>query len=109
MNTGTALIAFVATAIISALILTPLHWPLGFALWVVIAAASLLLVVRWHAENTVYRCPECGQLFSVGALTDLVSPHGLGRGGGWKLLTCPRCGSHVRARAHRKGAADTPT
>lgn len=108
MNTGTALITFYAITIITALILAPLRWPFGFVLWIIIVVASLLVVVRWHAGNTVYRCPECGQMFSIGTVTDLVSPHGLD-GGGWKLLTCPKCGSHVRARAYVKDGADTRT
>ena len=107
MNIGTALIAFVATTVLIALIFAPRYWPLGFALWIIIVVALLLAVVRWHAGNTVYRCPKCGQLFSIGTVTDLVSPHGLGRGGGWKLLTCPKCGKHVRAKVSMKNDADT--
>ena len=102
MNTRTALTAFVATTVLTALILAPRYWPLGFALWIIVVATSLLVVVRWHAGNTVYSCPECGELFSIGTVTDLVSPHGLGSGGGWKLLTCPKCGSHVRAKVYMK-------
>lgn len=105
MNTGTALTAFVATTILTAIILAPIHWPFGFALWIIVVVASLAAVVSWHAANTVYRCPECGQLFSIGTVTDLVSPHGLGRGGGWTLLTCPKCGNHVRARGYVKDDA----
>jgi len=107
LNTGTVLIAFVAATILTALILAPVRWPFGFALWIIVVAASLLAVVRWHAANTVYLCPECGQLFSISTVTDLVSPHGLGRGGGWKLLTCPKCGKHVRAKASMRNGADT--
>ena len=107
MNTATVLITFVATIILTALFLAPEHWPFGFALWIVIVTASLLAVVRWHAANTVYRCPECGQLFSISTIVDLVSPHGLGCGGGWKLLACPKCGKHVRAKASMKNDADT--
>jgi uncharacterized C2H2 Zn-finger protein len=106
LKTSTALIAFVATTVLTALILAPIHWPFGFALWVIIVVASLLVVVKWHAGNTVYRCPECDQLFNISTVTDLVSPHGLGRGGGWKLLTCPNCGSHVRARVYMKDDAN---
>jgi uncharacterized C2H2 Zn-finger protein len=108
LNTGTALTAFIATTIFTALILAPRYWPFGFALWIIIVAASLVAVVMWHARNTVYRCPECDQLFSISTVTDLVSLHGLGRGGGWKLLTCPKCGSHVRARVYMKDDAHIP-
>jgi DNA-directed RNA polymerase subunit RPC12/RpoP len=97
MDIKTVLIAFIATTLISALILTPISWPIGFSLWVTIVLASLLTVVRWHSIVTVYRCPECGHIFSISMVTDLFSPHGIGGSGGWKLLTCPKCGSYVRA------------
>jgi ribosomal protein L32 len=97
MNVKTVLIAFIATTLISALILTPINWPIGFSLWVIIVLVLLLAIVRWHSMISVYRCPECGHLFRIGTITDLFSPHGIGGNGGWKLLTCPKCGSYVRA------------
>ena len=106
LNTSTALIAFIATTILTALIFTPKYWPFGFAFWIIIVVASLLAVVRWHSRNTVYHCPECDQLFNISTVTDLVSPHGFGRGGDWKLLTCPKCGNHVRAQVYMKDDAN---
>jgi len=76
LNTATVLTAFVATVILAALFLAPMYWPFGFALWIVVVTALLLVVVRWHAANTVYRCPECGKLFSISTVADLVSPMG---------------------------------
>ena len=99
MDVKTVLMAFIATTLILALILTPISWPFGFSLWIIIVLMSLLVMVRWHSRVTVYRCPECGHVFSISMIADLVSPHGIGREGGWKLLTCPKCGSHVQARA----------
>jgi uncharacterized C2H2 Zn-finger protein len=102
MDVKAILITFIATTLISALIFTPINWPFGFSIWVLIVLVSLLVLVRWHSGVTVYHCPDCGYLFSIGMVTDLVSPHGIGSGGGWKLLTCPRCGSHVQALALSK-------
>ena len=102
MKTGTVVLAFIATVILTALAFTPSHWPFGFILWVVTVIVSLLAVVWWHAGNTVYRCRECGHLFSISSVTDLVSPHGLSRGGGWKLLTCPKCGHYGKAMVYMK-------
>jgi len=102
MDVTTVLIAFIAVTLISALILTPISWPIGFSLWVTIVLVSLLAVVRWHSTVSVYRCPKCGHIFSISMVTDLFSPHGIGNGGGWKLLTCPKCGSYVQAHALMK-------
>ena len=98
MEVKTVLIAFIASTLISALVLTPISWPFGFSLWVIIVLVSLLAMVRWHSIVSVYRCPECGHMFSISMVTDLFSPHGMGGSGGWTLLTCPKCGSYVRAR-----------
>jgi uncharacterized C2H2 Zn-finger protein len=102
MDFKTVLIAFIASTLISALILTPISWPFGFSLWVIIVLVSLLAMVRWHSMVSVYHCPECGHVFSISMVTDLFSPHGIGGCGGWKLLTCPKCGSYVHAHALMK-------
>jgi len=67
-------------------------------LWVGLFAVALYLLVRWHASVTAYRCTRCGHEFEIGVVTDLVSPHGPGRGGGWKYLKCPSCGRRSKAR-----------
>lgn len=82
MDVRTVLIAFIASTLISALILTPISWLTGFSLWIIIVLASLLAVVRWHSIVSVYRCPECGHMFSISMVTDLFSPHGMGGSGG---------------------------
>ena len=109
MKTAIVLLAFIATTILTALVLTPMHWPFGLLLWALVVTVSLLVVVRWHARNTMYRCPECDHLFSISTFTDLVSPHGLGRGGGWKLLTCPKCGHHKKAKVYLKDDSNKGT
>jgi DNA-directed RNA polymerase subunit RPC12/RpoP len=67
-----------------------------------IAASALFLLVRWHARTYAYRCRNCSDEFEISTLRDLVSPHGLGLGGGWQLLRCPRCGRWTRASVIRK-------
>jgi uncharacterized C2H2 Zn-finger protein len=102
LGTSTIILAYIAFTVLLALILTPRYWPFGLMLWIGITAISLLVVVWWHAENTVYRCQKCDHLFRINTATDLVSPHGLGRGGGWKLLTCPKCGHYGKAQVIEK-------
>ena len=102
MRTLFVLLIYLSATVVLAIILTPLVWPVGLTIWVLIALWSLLAVVRWHARNTVYRCPACGNEFSISSFTDFVSPHGVSEGGGWKLLTCPRCGRYVKASAQSR-------
>lgn len=97
MNFRIALIAFLTTILAGAVIIAPLNWPAGFIFWVILVVTTLLIIVKWHSINTVYACPSCGHMFSINLFTDLASPHGLNRNGGWKILTCPRCGEYVRA------------
>ncbi len=75
---------------------------MGTIVLLVIVVIGLLLLVGWHARTFAYRCRNCGHEFAISPLTDLVSPHGPGRGGGWKLLRCPKCGRWTRAFVIRK-------
>ena len=52
------------------------------------AAAVLILLVRWHAANTGYRCADCGHEFAISAWADFLSPHMLTT----KYVKCPHCG-----------------
>ena len=67
-----------------------LGWPIEWAIRVGLLALSGFLVyflVRWHARNFAYECPECCHKFSISTLTDLVSPHYPDK----KRLRCPAC------------------
>lgn len=84
---------FIAVITIGAIFLLPAD----LYVWFIILAGSLFLLVRWHAKNFAYRCFKCGNEFEISIFTDFISPHGLGKGGGWKYLKCPRC--HQRSKA----------
>lgn len=51
-------------------------------------------LIWWHAENTAYRCGQCGHEFVVSMLKDAFSPHM------WesKYLKCPACGERSWAK-----------
>jgi len=74
--------------VVSATILIPVSWPVGIIVWLVVfVSGSLFLLVRWHANNTAYRCSACGYEFEISVLTDFASlqvPDG-------KYLRCPQC------------------
>ncbi len=72
--------------IFGAIFLIPADWSIGLII-IIVTTIILLLLVRWHARNFAYRCPECGQEFEISVFTDFISPHGVGK----KYLKCPRC------------------
>ena len=43
----------------------------------------VLPLVIWHARTHSYICKNCGYIFSISILKDLISPH--------RLLKCPNC------------------
>lgn len=67
--------------------LLPDYW----YLWGLIIVAGLAILVNWHKQQTAYRCPNCGHIYTISFLTDLLSPHGIGQEGSWLLLRCPNC------------------
>jgi hypothetical protein len=79
----------VAVIAVAAVILIPAAWPVGFIAWLAIfVVGGMFLLVRWHADNTAYRCPVCGHAFEISVFTDFTSPQVPNR----KLLKCPQCG-----------------
>lgn len=51
-------------------------------------ALVLIVVIRRHARNHVFRCDICRKIFDISAWTDFLSPHFPNK----KRLTCPMCG-----------------
>jgi DNA-directed RNA polymerase subunit RPC12/RpoP len=79
-----------------------IFWPLGF----IVALLGLAMLIAWHRNTTAYRCQHCGGEFEIAFITDLISPHGIGREAdgttrAWKYLRCPHCGKRSRASALR--------
>jgi len=77
-----------------------IYWPSGF----LVAIVGMIALIAWHRRTVAYRCAQCGEAFEISFLTDLISPHGIGRGEdramrGWKYLRCPHCGKRSRATA----------
>ena len=55
MRTLVALLIFLSMTAITAFILAPFFWPFGFAVWICVVLGSMLLMVRWHSRNVIYR------------------------------------------------------
>jgi DNA-directed RNA polymerase subunit RPC12/RpoP len=84
---GYILLTFVLI-VVSATILIRMNWPVGFVVWIsVFVSGSLFLLVRWHANSTAYRCPECGYEFEISAFTDFASLQIPNK----KYLKCSQC------------------
>ena len=60
-------------------------------IWAVVVIVGLALLVNWHKAKTVYSCPNCGHVYEISFLTDLLAPHGIDRDGAWLFLRCPDC------------------
>jgi hypothetical protein len=66
--------------------------------WVALGVGGLVLLVSWHAKATAYHCPVCGHDFEISVVTDLLSPHGVDREGGWLYPKCPNCSLSSRMK-----------
>lgn len=89
-------VAFAAVAIIGVTLFLSSRSIAEFVVLVVLVGGLPFLVV-WHARTFAYRCRNCGHEFEISPWVDLISPHGLGKEGGWKYLRCPKCGQRTRA------------
>lgn len=91
---------WIAAYLVAMVVAYIVYWPVGF----VVAIGGALALVAWHRKATAYRCLHCGHEFTISFMTDLISPHGIGRADdrtvrGWKYLRCPQCGQRSRATA----------
>jgi len=94
-NMIVALFSYVVVISLSAWYLLPRAW----YVWMGIIILGLIMLVRWHTELFVYQCTSCHKTFKISMIQNLISPHGISRGGaGWTYLTCPACGTRMRAR-----------
>lgn len=63
------------------------NWPIKTLAYIAAVALVLFFIVRWHARNTAYVCPDCGHRFVISAWVDFISPHYPDK----KRLRCPSC------------------
>ena len=83
---------------VGAYFLLPEFW----YLWLGAVILGLVLLVNWHKGKTVYACPNCGHVYEISFLTDLLAPHGIDRDGAWLLLRCPNCHERHRNRVLKR-------
>lgn len=82
----------VVVIVVTAAILYPVAWPVGFVVWFTIfGSGSLFLLVRWHTNTTSYRCSACGCEFEISVFTDFASLQVPDK----KYLKCPQCSNFL--------------
>lgn len=84
---------------VGAFLLLPDYW----LAWGLVVLVGLGLLVYWHKSATAYRCPNCGHVYTLTLLQDLVAPHRVDKGGGWLLLKCPSCKQRHKTRVLKRG------
>jgi len=73
----------------------PSFWLIGIIISVnAVIIGGLVLLVRWHAKNSAYECPECATQFELTAWQDFISPNLIDK----KYVKCPTCNKRVSAK-----------
>jgi hypothetical protein len=91
------IILYILALIAGSIFLVTIGGLLGWAVFLGLALGGLAALVTWHARTFSYRCAHCEHVFEISFWKDWVSPHGLSRQDGWKLLRCPDCHRWSRA------------
>ena len=84
---------------VGALFLLPDYWQI----WVVLVTVTVFVVIiiaAREAKDVAFKCPKCGQEFTVSAFKSVMAPHGVTKKNGkwyeWKHLECPMCHEKTR-------------
>jgi ribosomal protein S27E len=70
--------------------------------WGLLVVVGIVLLVGWHRAMTVYQCPNCEHVYEISFWTDLISPHGVDKKGGWLYLRCPDCRQRNKTRVLKR-------
>ena len=76
-----------AAAVATLLILARRYGASSPLVVLVFVAVLLVVLVKWHAATSAYRCPQCSTEFQIGAWRDFLSPNLVGE----KYVRCPHC------------------
>lgn len=81
------IIVYIVFLSIGAIFLFEFMMPYGAITWVIIFIFGLILILRWHKENTAYICPNCNYVFLLTTAKDILSPNKFDK----KYLMCSHC------------------
>ncbi|HSQ26394.1 MAG TPA: hypothetical protein VLM80_04635 [Anaerolineales bacterium] len=88
-----SLLIYLVLISVGALLLIPKYW----YWWLILMFMSTILLVIKQNRNYACRCRECGHEFEVSFLANLVSLHGVDKGGSWQRVKCPNCKKRAKA------------
>jgi len=100
IKTTLGIITYLFLVVLSFVVLNALFpdlWIVWLFVYGIVFIFSLFLLIRWHTNNFSYRCSRCDHEFRISFVTNLISPHGPNKTGGWKYLKCPQCQKRTRA------------
>jgi len=78
---------------LGAFLLVPEYW----YWWLLLVFVGTTLLVINQNRNYACRCRECGHEFETSFITNLISPHGVDKGGSWQWVKCPNCEKRAKA------------
>jgi len=87
------LLIYVIIISVGAVLLIPEYW----YWWLLLMFVSTILLIIKQNRNYACRCRECGLEFETSFLVNLISPHGVDKGGSWQRVKCPSCEKRVKA------------
>lgn len=93
------IVVLVVIITIGAFVLLPKYW-YGFVILVAAGIVVVIALVAFGEKPAMYKCPKCGQEFTISTFKNVFAPHGVSKKEGkwfeWKRLECPMC--HEKAR-----------
>lgn len=72
-----------------------------WALWLLLLAVGMLLLLSTMLDRYEYQCQKCQGVYRIGILGAMVSKHGRDSSGNWAIFRCPHCGAITKAKESR--------
>ena len=98
------LLIYLIIITVSAFLLVPRNW----YWWLLLVSVSTILLVINQNRNYGCRCRECGHEFEISFFTNLISLHGVDKGGSWQWVRCPSCEKRAKATVIKVVKVDKP-
>ena len=84
--------------LVGVIVVTILHNPWAWALYLLLALGGLWWIARTHASHYLLQCPGCAEPFRMSIWQDLTNPRIVDEQGVYKYVYCPDCHQQIKAR-----------